>query len=435
MGPGPATRHHTFDFAEGFHLEWYRRVVWGKPAPYSASPAPAALTATVDTADPVAGASAGTYTLKLVHAPGHCPDHHVVYVPETGWLFAADLFVTARPSMARFDEDVLAGIRTLESILQDPTMELSTLFCAHRGPIDDATTALTSLLEHLLSVRARLLRGWADDPDLRAGVQGLTTSVLGREGPLRFISQGDFSKLHLARGLLGGYDRAAATRASIGSLSPSEAVAYLEGSGLAGPGAISALDIANPKWLAEHRLYIQDGVSLGQTPRIPGTGLDHRGRGQPGGIPGPKPGIAAVGVSPAAAHAAAARGALSAALPSQPPPARLTMRDAQQSHKSAVDQSPIFHHAKAEPRRGASLVSQQGRVLMPDGSMDTAEAAASAMAEASVSRQEFRFAERARALHGSSPIGSAYAKQVRASLPSEESAPLLEKGGHRKDST
>jgi len=400
-------------------------LIWGSLTPYTAEALPAEVPATLP--------DGSTVTLVPIHTPGHCADHHVVYVPETGWLFGADIFLTTRPSMAFYEEDYLAMMSSLERLLTDPNIKLGTLFCAHRGAVPDAHAALSAKLEHLRSLRKQVLRLWADDTAMQRTVESITRETLGREPFLSHFTQGNFSPTHLVRSLLGGYEHATAMRRRVGTLTPAEAVAYLEGSGVVGPGAASPMQLRNPSWLAQHRIVLQEGGELGQLPHIPGMGLPasaalppRRSAGaaalpastaagastSPVQVPPPAAAVGALGVSRAAFAASHAKAKYMAALRAQPRPGSVTLRDAQQTHKAATDQAPLFSQADEGPRWGSSLVAGNGRVVMPDGSFASADTAADAMIDASLSRQAFRQSERRLALEGDSPVGRAFARQL-----------------------
>ena len=444
--------------ADGFDIEWYRKLIWGSLAPYTAEALPAEVPATLQDGSKV--------TLVPIHTPGHCADHHVIYVPETGWLFGADIFLTTRPSMAFYEEDYLTMMDSLQRLLSDPNIQLGTLFCAHKGAIPDAHAVLSAKLKHLRALRSRLMRLWTDDTGMQRTVESLTAEVLGREPFLSHFTQGNFSPTHLVRSLLGGYEHATAARRRVGTRPPAEAVAYLEGSGVVGPGAASPMQLRNPKWLAQHRIVLQEGGQLGQLPQIPGTGLPPstaippRRRGGGTRLPASAASVAqgalqasspittapaALGVSPAASLASHAKAQYMAALRSQPRPGSVTLRDAQQTHKAATDQAPLFSQAESSPRWGSSLVKNTGKVFMPDGSFASADTAADAMVDASLSRQAFRQNERRLALEGDSPVGRAFARQLSRSpealriaqetgvIPGQSTRPRLAAGGaHRQ---
>jgi glyoxylase-like metal-dependent hydrolase (beta-lactamase superfamily II) len=157
-------------------------------AAHRASAAPVVVTATDGDA---------TVTLVRVPAPGHCPDHSVYHVPERGWLFTADLLVTPKPRVARYDEDVLQGLASLRHVCD--RLHVGTVFCAHKGPTADGGAALRARLDWLEGLRAR-----AGERYLQRGepIREVSRALLGREDFLQYFSHGDFSRLNLTAGLL-----------------------------------------------------------------------------------------------------------------------------------------------------------------------------------------------------------------------------------------
>lgn len=174
--------------AEGFPVEFYRRLVWGRPEPVEAAPVP-------DETELANG-----WHLRAIPAPGHAPDMMCYLVPEPGWLFTADLFIARRPRYLRYDEDVPQLIRTLRDVL---TLEFETIFCGHRGIVEHGKQALRGKLQYL-----ETLCGQARDMH-KAGhtISAITRQLLGRSGLLRWISGGDFSKQNLIASCVEDYKR------------------------------------------------------------------------------------------------------------------------------------------------------------------------------------------------------------------------------------
>ncbi len=166
----------------------YRRWVWGTAEP-------AKVTELAGTA------AAGGWELRPLHTPGHCADHHVFHEPNRDLVFSADLYIGRRVPVARRREDV---VQLLESLRRVRDLRPKTLFCAHRGRVDDAVEALNAKiawLEELVErVRGLVGRG--------LGVRQITRRVLGREGPVYWVSRGEYCKRNLV---------AAAIRALAGS--------------------------------------------------------------------------------------------------------------------------------------------------------------------------------------------------------------------------
>lgn len=125
-------------------VELYRALVWGTPGVGAAetSPYPDAPTVGAERAPLVA-----------VPAPGHSVDHSLLHVPARGALFAADLYVAARPRTARFDEDVVRGLASLRHAAALSDSE--TLFCAHRGPLDGGARLLREKAAWLGELQSR----------------------------------------------------------------------------------------------------------------------------------------------------------------------------------------------------------------------------------------------------------------------------------------
>src|SRR5687768_7655347 len=128
LGAAPDTLSAIRDIAP---IGFYRRFVW--------SPMPALRSAVIphEPAD-----------LQLLHAPGHSPDHHVVWDPEQETLFSGDLFLGVKVRVARPGEDprVLAG--SLHAIARLP---IRRMLDSHRGEIERP-------VEHLLAKAT-----WLDD--------------------------------------------------------------------------------------------------------------------------------------------------------------------------------------------------------------------------------------------------------------------------------
>eukprot|EP00007_Cunea_sp_BSH-02190019_P008307 CAMPEP_0174238200 /NCGR_PEP_ID=MMETSP0417-20130205/10474_1 /TAXON_ID=242541 /ORGANISM="Mayorella sp, Strain BSH-02190019" /LENGTH=247 /DNA_ID=CAMNT_0015317017 /DNA_START=31 /DNA_END=774 /DNA_ORIENTATION=- len=172
---------------DGYPQEWYRRIIWGKAQPFTPD-----HTLEEVTEVPEIGAR-----LRLIQTPGHSPDHSCFLEEERGWLFGSDIFVTRSPKLMRFDEDPNEAIKSFERVLQ---YEFDTLFCAHRGVLQNGKQPIRERLEHMLSIRQQV------EGCREAGMSLHETRdhILGKEGWFARFTQNDFSKLNLIRGF---YDR------------------------------------------------------------------------------------------------------------------------------------------------------------------------------------------------------------------------------------
>lgn len=165
----------------------YRRLVWGWPDAVSGG------TALAD-GDVV---TAGPFRFRVVHTPGHSPDHLCFLEEDRGYLFTGDLYVGGRDIGIRSDADIWALIASLERIaaLRPKVM----LPGAARIP-GDPVEALNRKIDYYRQLGERVLqfhaRGWPEDRIAR--------SLLGRWHRIELLTQGHFTRLALVRSFLRG---------------------------------------------------------------------------------------------------------------------------------------------------------------------------------------------------------------------------------------
>lgn len=170
--------------ASGFHVHFYRRLVWGKPKLFDPEDVPAEVVAE------------DGIRLRTVHTPGHATDLACYLVPERGWLFTGDLFIAAKPRYMRSDEDPVREIQSLREVL---ALDFRTIFCAHRGVVPEGRAAIEAKLDYLISLREQVLDLSAQGLPVRA----ITRKLLGKEDLLTWVSRGHFSKRNLIAALAG----------------------------------------------------------------------------------------------------------------------------------------------------------------------------------------------------------------------------------------
>ncbi len=169
--------------ARGFRLRPYQRLIWGRPGRVRPLPLPPSL--------PLAGGA----TLEPIRAPGHSSDMTCFLERERGWLFGGDLYISSRTRYLRSDESVAETIDTLGRVLE---LDFGTLFCSHRGPIPRGRAALRRKLDFLEELCGRV----AELLDRGRSEREITRELLGREGWMRWVTLGHFSKRNLVRGCL-----------------------------------------------------------------------------------------------------------------------------------------------------------------------------------------------------------------------------------------
>jgi glyoxylase-like metal-dependent hydrolase (beta-lactamase superfamily II) len=163
-------------------LKPYRDLVWGVPQPAH----PRAIGATLSTPK---------YSFQVLHLPGHSPDHIGLYEPQQGWLFSGDLFLSVKVRVLRADEDILALMGSLRQIIALP---MQRLFCGSGKILENPIVLLKMKLEFYENLQYRIealhQKGW--------GIEKIRDAVLGKEGVWPWMSQGEFSKLNLVKGIL-----------------------------------------------------------------------------------------------------------------------------------------------------------------------------------------------------------------------------------------
>ena len=165
--------------SDGFSLETYRWIVWGRPRSVEAEPVPETLTLADGT------------TLRTLPAPGHADDMVCYLAEDHGLLFSADLYITPRPKYLRFDEH---APRLIESIHDVLAHDFDTILCAHRGVVEEGRRALTEKVKYMEALCGVVQRRYRHD---KVTVPRITDEILGSEGLLYWASGGDFSKQNL----------------------------------------------------------------------------------------------------------------------------------------------------------------------------------------------------------------------------------------------
>ena len=164
--------------ADGFPLQAYRRIVWGRPARMRAEPL----------ANPCELPDGGR--LEPILLPGHSPDMTCLLDHSRGLLFGADLYVGGRLRYLRQDENLNGIIASLERIL---TYDFDTLLCSHRGIVRPAKEKLKAKLDYLEELRATARKLHSDGQSFAS----ITRSLLGPEDFVGAASMGHFSKRNL----------------------------------------------------------------------------------------------------------------------------------------------------------------------------------------------------------------------------------------------
>jgi glyoxylase-like metal-dependent hydrolase (beta-lactamase superfamily II) len=158
-------------------VKFYRHFTWGRPKKLES----------VVTAFDVS-------PLQIIAAPGHSPDHHVVFDAETRTLFSADLWLGVKVRIVGATENPYEIIDSLSRVI---ALEPVRMFDAHRGFIDQPVLALEAKRAWLQNTVRQIERR------LDAGDQEhvILKSVLGGEERTALVSQGEYSRRNLVRSI------------------------------------------------------------------------------------------------------------------------------------------------------------------------------------------------------------------------------------------
>lgn len=168
---------------EGFPLQPYQRIIWGRPLRFAAEPVPEQLWLE------------DGLQLRAIATPGHSPDSTCYLEPDRGWLFSGDLYIASRPRFFRADEDVDETIASLRRVAR---LDFGALFCAHRGVLSDGPALIRNKLDYLVSLRDEVRELHRHG----RSVAEITRLVLGRENVMSYLTWFHFSKRNLVRACL-----------------------------------------------------------------------------------------------------------------------------------------------------------------------------------------------------------------------------------------
>jgi glyoxylase-like metal-dependent hydrolase (beta-lactamase superfamily II) len=166
------------------HVALYRRFTWGMPRPLRVPLKP------FEADD-----------LELLAAPGHSPDHHVVWDNRTDTLFAADLFLSVKVRVAHAYEEPAATVRSLRMLA---TRKPARMFDAHRGEVPNPVNALLAKADWMDELIGRV----TELSSQGMSVEQVASLLLGRTTALDFLSRGDYSKHNLVTAILAERTRA-----------------------------------------------------------------------------------------------------------------------------------------------------------------------------------------------------------------------------------
>ncbi len=162
-------------------LPLYRKLAWDSRKAFTPRPLPEVF-------------RTPKYRFEILPAPGHTPDHVVLWEKERGWLFTGDFFLGVSQVVAFRGEESGRSIDSLKRLI---ALGADTLFTAHAGVLTEGTRHLTRRLEFLEELRGKVHELRAEGLSDRA----IARRLLPRRKLITLISVGEWSTRHLVRGL------------------------------------------------------------------------------------------------------------------------------------------------------------------------------------------------------------------------------------------
>ena len=159
----------------GWYMEPYRHIIWGRPQKMEAHPAP-----------PIIKLNKGMH-LECIHTPGHSDDSLCYLEPNRGWLFTGDVYITSRPHSLREDENPHDQINSLKFLLSH---NFETLFCAHRGVVKLGKQAIQKKHDYLQELRDEVFHLHS----LGLSEKEIRHKLLGRETLVSLLTLFNFCK-------------------------------------------------------------------------------------------------------------------------------------------------------------------------------------------------------------------------------------------------
>ncbi|HEU4723233.1 MAG TPA: MBL fold metallo-hydrolase [Gemmatimonadaceae bacterium] len=159
----------------------YRRAVWGWTK---------RLTGALEAFDPA--------PLSMVEAPGHSPDHQMVWDAERRILVAGDLYLGVKVRVAHEDDESPRAL--VASLRRAAALEPRLLLDAHRGPVPDAAAQLRAKADWNEEIIGRIERLHAEGVPPREIVRRL----FGGESLVGLVSGGEYSRRGFVRAVLEG---------------------------------------------------------------------------------------------------------------------------------------------------------------------------------------------------------------------------------------
>jgi glyoxylase-like metal-dependent hydrolase (beta-lactamase superfamily II) len=164
------------------HLQLYRKLFWGMPQPAAGKPLGEHVTT-------------GEHRLRVVHTPGHSPDHICLFEPRRHWLFSGDAYIGGQDRALREEYDVWQIISSLGKLAH---LRPNILFTGSGSIHENATARLLEKRDYLETLARQILSLHAQGLSPRR----IRKILIPREPHITYLTLGHFSAAKLIRSFL-----------------------------------------------------------------------------------------------------------------------------------------------------------------------------------------------------------------------------------------
>jgi glyoxylase-like metal-dependent hydrolase (beta-lactamase superfamily II) len=168
-------------------LEPYRRILWGWPQPSQGEP----VGDSVETS---------RFRFRVIHTPGHSPDHVCLFEPEQGWLFSGDAYIGGRDRALREGYDMHGIIASLKVLAG---LSVETIFSGSGSVRSHGALAIQDKVAYLEDLGERIRR--LHDQGLSPG--RIRRQLFGRELSIAYLTLGHFSGTHLVQSYVDSFSK------------------------------------------------------------------------------------------------------------------------------------------------------------------------------------------------------------------------------------
>lgn len=141
------------------------------------------------------------FRFQIIPALGHAPDMTVLYEPDQGWLFSADLYVKSHIGYFLHTESMAQQIDSIKKILE---LDFGPMFCAHNPKLNNGKQALQKKLQFLEDFFGQVSELHARGCTLKEIFKKM---ALKENYEVKFLSAGQLSQMNMIKSVIRDIDK------------------------------------------------------------------------------------------------------------------------------------------------------------------------------------------------------------------------------------